>query len=121
MKRQIAVSKTDRQFLMKLFKVTERTVFNALALDNPSSDLRKKIRKAAMNRGGVVMVTSPEMETLHFADGTMYQTLPNGAHLEFYRDDNTGHVFYKGEEVAVYDNVTVSKIYEIQAQAADLR
>ena len=121
MKRQIAVSKADRQFLMKLFKVTERAVFNALALDKPGNDLHKRIRKAALNRGGVVMLTLPEMETLHFADGTMYQMLPNGAHLEFYRDDNTGHVFFKGEEVAVYDNVTVSKIYEIQEQAAALR
>ena len=47
MKRQIAVSKSDRQFLMKLFKVTERTVFNALALDKPGNDLHKRIRKAA--------------------------------------------------------------------------
>lgn len=121
MKRQIAVSKTDRQFLMRLFKVTERTVFNALALDKPSSDLRKKIRKAAMNRGGVVMVTSPEMETLHFADGTMYQMLSNGAHLEFYRNDGTGHIFFKGKEVASFENVTIPMIYEIQAQAAALR
>lgn len=121
MKRQIAVSKSDRQFLAKLFKVTERTVFKALTLDEPGNDLHKRIRKAAMNRGGVVMVTSPEGETLHFTDGTMYQMLSNGAHLEFYRDDNTGHVFYKGQEVAVYENVTVSKIYEIQAAAAALR
>lgn len=121
MKRQIAVSKTDRQFLMKLFKVTERTVFNALALDKPGNDLHKRIRKAAMNRGGVVMVTSPEKETFHDADGTMRQYLSNGAILEFYRTDGTGHIFFKGKEVASFENVTIPMIYEIQAQAAALR
>lgn len=121
MKRQIAVSKTDRQFLMKLFKVTERTVFNALALDKPGNDLHKRIRKAALNRGGVVMVSLPEMETFHDADGIMRQYLPNGAILEFSKIDSTGHVFYKGKEVASYENVTISKIYEIQEKAAALR
>ncbi len=121
MKRQIAVSKADRQFLMKQFKVTERTVFNALALDKPGNDLLNRIRKAAMNRGGVVMVTSPEMETFHDADGTMRQYLPNGAVLEFYRNDGTGHIFFKGREVASFENVTIPMIYEIQAQAVALR
>ena len=121
MKRQIAVSKADRHFLMKAFKVTERTVFNALALDKPETTLRKKIRKVAMERGGVMMVTLPAMETFHDADGTMRQYLPNGAILEFYREDGTGHIFFKGEEVAKFDNVDIPMIYSIQEQAASLR
>ena len=90
MKKQIAVSRADRQFLMKLFKVTERTVFNALSTKYEDNDLHKRIRKAALNRGGVLMVTLPMTETFHDADGTMRQYLPNGAVPEFYRSDGTG-------------------------------
>ncbi len=121
MKRQIAVSKADRQFLMKLFKVTERTVFNALALDKPGNDLHKRIRKAALNRGGVIMVSLPEMETFHDADGIMKQYMPNGAILEFSKKDGSGHVFFKGKEISTYENVTIPMIYEIQERAAALR
>lgn len=122
MKRQIAVSRADRHFLMKAFNVTERTVFNALALEKPATDLRKKIRKVAMERGGVLMVTLPAMETFHdTAEGIMRQYLPNGAILEFWREDGTGHIFFKGEEVARYSNVDVPMIYKIQKEAAALR
>lgn len=121
MKKQIAVSKADRQFLMKLFKVTERTVFNALALDKPGNDLHKRIRKAAMNRGGVIMTTIPAGEAIHFHDGTMRMDFDNGAILEFYRNDGTGHLFFKGKEVASYDNVPVRMIFEIKEQAAALK
>lgn len=121
MKKQIAVSKADRQFLMKLFKVTERTVFNALALDKPDNDLRKRIREVAMNRGGVVMTTIPAGEAIYFYDGTMRMDFDNGAILEFYRNDGTGHVYFKGKEVASYDNVPLQMIFEIKEQAAALR
>lgn len=121
MKKQIAVSRADRQFLMKLFKVTERTVFNALSTKYEDNDLHKRIRKAALNRGGVLMVTLPMTETFHDADGTMRQYLPNDAVLEFYRTDGTGHIFFRGKEVASFENVTIPMIYEIQERAAALR
>jgi len=121
MKKQIAVSKADREFLAKLFKVTVRTVFNALSTKYEDNDLHKRIRKAAMNRGGVVMVTLPAMETFHDADGIMRQYMPNGAILEFSKKDGSGHVYFNGKEISTYENVTIPMIYEIQERAAALR
>lgn len=122
MKSQIAVTKAVREALGKIFKVTERTVFNALS-DKYSVDngLHLRIRKAALEKGGTEMITLPMMRTFFDADNIMYNYLPNGAILEFYREDGTGHVFFKGQEVASYENVTVPMIYDIQEQAAALR
>ena len=121
MKKNIAISKETREKIAKLRGVTERTVFNALDLDRPGNRLHKVIRKDAMENGGVVMVYAPEAEMIHFADGTMYQPCANGAHVEFYRSDGTGHIFYRGKEVARFENVTIPMIYEIRAQAAALK
>lgn len=122
MKGQIAVTKSDRKMLEKIFDVTERTVFNALSSNfREDNVLHKKIRKAAIERGGVHMVTLPMMETFHDADGIMRQYLPNGAIVELSKTDGSGHVFFKGDEVASYENVSLSMIGEIQNQAAALR
>ena len=122
MEKQIAVTKEDRKKLEKIFNVTERTVFKALSAKyGTDNGLHKRIRKTALENGGIYMETLPMMETFHDADGTLRNYLPNGAVIEFYRVDNTGHIFFKGEEVDSFENVTISKIYEIQAQAAALR
>lgn len=42
---------------------------------NDGNDLAKKIRSLALQRGGIVMVEAPEMDTLHDADGYMRQYL----------------------------------------------
>lgn len=121
MKKNIAVSKESREKLAKIFDVTMRTVWNALNLDYPENDLIRRIRVAARKNGGVVMASLPAGEAIHFADGTMRMDLENGASLEFHRNDGSGHIFFKGDEVASFENVTVPMIYEIQAQAAALR
>lgn len=121
MKRNIAVSKETREKIAKIFKVTERTVFNALNLDYPETDIVKRIRIAAKQNGGVLMATIPAGEAIHFADGTMRMDFDNGAFCEFYRTDGTGHIFFKGEEVETYKHVNVSMIFEIKERAAALR
>lgn len=121
MRRNIAVSKESREKIAKTFGVTMRTVWNALNLDYPATDIIKRIRKAAIESGGVNMVSIPAKEAIHFADGTMRMDCENGAILEFYRKDGTGHIFFKGEEVATFDNVDVPMIYQIQEQASALR
>lgn len=120
-KREISVSKENREFLKKLFGCTEQTLYNSLDLQKPSSEMRKRIRKAALERGGEVMVTLREMETFHLADGTMVNVLPNGAELRFYRDDSHGEIWLKGELVERRENVNVQTIFEMQAQAAAMR
>ena len=110
---------------MNLFKVTGRTVDNALRFDaeRGNTDLARKIRKVAMEHGGIVMVVSPEAETLFDADGYMRQYLPNGVLLEFEKEAGNGgcNVYLKGDMVRRYDNVQVRDIPAIQNWAATLR
>ena len=125
MKRYIHIQKADREFILNLFKVTGRTVDNALRFDaeRGNTDLARKIRKVAMEHGGIVMVVSPEAETLFHADGYMRQYLPNGVLLEFEKEAGNGgcNVYLKGDMVRRYDNVQVRDIPAIQNWAATLR
>lgn len=125
MKRYIHIQKADREFILNLFKVTGRTVDNALRFDaeRGNTDLARKIRKVAMEYGGIVMVVSPEAETLFDADGYMRQYLPNGVLLEFEKEAGNGgcNVYLKGDMVRRYDNVQVRDIPAIQNWAATLR
>lgn len=125
MKRYIHIQKADREFILNLFKVTGRTVDNALRFDaeRGNTDLARKIRKVAMEHGGIVMVVSPEAETLFDADGYMRQYLPNGVLLEFEKEAGNGgcNVYLKGDMVRRYDSVQVRDIPAIQNWAATLR
>lgn len=90
--------------------------FNAIRFDDRrgETELARKVRKLAMERGGIVMVEIPEIETLHDADGYMRQYLPNDVLLEFSREDGGCDVFHKGMKVRHYENVLVRDIPEIQ-------
>lgn len=123
MKRYIHITKENREFLMKAFGVSRKTVQNAVMYDGErgESDLAKRIRKLALDRGGIPMVTSPEVETLHDYDNYMRQYFPNGAMLELSKKDASGDVFYKGENVKHYDHVAIQDIYAIQDYAQALK
>lgn len=122
-KRYIHIKKEDREFIMKAFKVTERTVFNAIRFDEKrgNSDLAKRIRKLAMERGGIVMTVIPDIETLFDSDRYMRQYLPNGVLLEYCYDDGGCDVFHKGEKVRRYENVDIRYIPNIQNWARALK
>lgn len=123
MKKYIHITKEDRMFIMKALGVTERTVFNAIRFDSKRGDteLARKIRKLAMERGGIVMVEIPEIESLFDADGYMRQYLPNNTILEFSFENGGCDVFHKGEKVRHYENVVVSNIKNIQNWALALK
>ena len=124
MKRYIHIMKADREFIMSAFGVTGKTVQNALRFDEErgNTDLAKRIRKLAMDRGGIVMTVSPEVETLHDSDGYMRQYFPNGAELEFSKKEDCGcDVLHKGKVVRHYDRVMLSDIAAIQEYASGLR
>lgn len=77
--RAIEVTTKTRQELAKVFDCTERMVWKALTWDS-DTPLARKIRVAAIEKGGRVMNWVPECETIHCtADGTMHQTFENGA------------------------------------------
>lgn len=124
MKKYIHVTKEVRQELAKVFKVGDRAVWNALNYDKERGETEraKRIRTFALQKGGIVMVTKPEVETLHDSDDYMRQYFPNGVELEFSKKDDAGcDVLYKGEVVRHYDNVMVSDIAAIQKYASELR
>ena len=119
-KRYIHITKADRDFIAKALNVTEKTVYNAIRFDDRrgNSELSAKIRKLAMDRGGIVMVVIPEIETFHDYDNVMRQY---GALIELDRNDGSGQVIFKGETVKTYEHVMVADINQIQAFASALR
>lgn len=119
-RREIVVTKEDRAFLMKLFGVTNQTLYTALNLGNPEVGLRGRIRKAALERGGEVMVTLREVETIHDADNKMVQSFQNGATLEVDKGTGDVRIFHKGKEVAMFENIKLSRLYDIQMMARNL-
>lgn len=123
MKKYIHIKKEDRVFIAKVFGITERSVFNAIRFDDRrgETELARKVRKLALERGGIVMVELPEMETMHDADGYMRQYLPNGVLLEFSRKDGGCDVFYNGKKVRRYEDVAVKEIPDIQKWATTLK
>lgn len=123
MKKYIHVTKENREGLVRIFGVSDRMVWNALTFDaaKGGSDLAKRIRKAALERGGIVMVEVPEVETLHDADGYIRQYLPNGAMLEIGKDDGRCVVLFRGERVREFEDVPVRQLEGIQEWAMTLR
>lgn len=119
----IHLRKADRDFIVKAFGVSERTVLNAIFFDEKrgNSDTAKRIRKLAMERGGIVMTVAPEIETFHDSDMVMRQYCPNGALIELDKKSGTGDVLFKGERAGHYEDVSLRDIEEIQAFASALK
>lgn len=89
MKRYIVVTEAVKVGLQKQFKVGERSVHNALTYDarRGHSYTAKRIREAALKNDGVAMADGClEMETIHFADGTMKHFFPRGTVMTVYRN-----------------------------------
>lgn len=120
-KRMIAVSREVREELERMFKVTMRTVFKALAYDSETSYIQRRIRKMAIMKGGVVMNELPELETFHdTATGWMRQYTANGAIIELSKETGEGHVYHNGVERLSYEHIMVTDIPKIQREAAAL-
>ena len=122
MKKYIHIQKSDREFIAKAFKVSKRTVYNAIHFEdmNEGNDLARKIRTLALERGGIVMVEAPELETLHDADDYMRQYIGDVL-LEFSKTEPVCDVYKKGVKVRHFDNVMTSDIRGIQDWASGLR
>lgn len=122
-KRVIEVTKETRDFLQKAFKVSQPMVWYALTFDEKrgQSDLAKRIRNLALQKGGVVMNIGPEMETIHSADGRIRQYFPHDVLLEA-DTCSTGlvAVYKKGELQRSWDNPGVSELDGIQNWAMSL-
>lgn len=123
MKKRIDTTKEMRQKAMKVFKVTEQTVFNAICFDSRrgGTDRAKRIRSYILQNGGIVMVELPEVETIHDSDGYMRQYFPNGAVIEI--DKNTGDtaIYFSGERIVSFDNVFIWQLELLQVVAGNMK
>ena len=111
-KRVIEVTKETRDFLQQAFDVTGTMVWYALNFDEKrgQSDLAKRIRNLALQKGGVVLNIGPEIETIHSADGRMRQYFPHDILLEAdTRCTGLVAVYKKGELQRSWDNPGVGK------------
>nr|DAM86023.1 MAG TPA: hypothetical protein [Caudoviricetes sp.] len=119
MEKQVAVTKENRDFLAKAFNVTPQMVWLSLTYQK-DTELARRIRSLAIKRGGVIVNTLPECETIHDADGYMRQYFPNGALVEC--NKKTGHVdiIWQGTAIHGFNNVTISELYSIQDMAQKL-
>ena len=120
MKKFIEVSDEVRHHLEKVFDVGAKTVYNALNYVG-DSDLCRRIRVHALQRGGVVMVVQPEMETIHTSRGMMRQTFPNGAMIDVDLHDGRLELRHNGVLRSVVERgCTVMELYVLQELAASL-
>lgn len=123
MEKFITATKETRELITKAFRgISRQTLWRALHFEDMAkgTDTERRIRKMALNRGGVVMVVTPEMETMHDADGFMRQYFPNEAMIEADKTTGTVTLFFKGEPVAQYEKPLISDLLDIQERAKSL-
>ena len=115
MKRVITVTRSQREFLAKAFGVTKEMVSYALNFHpvKGHSDLAKKIRSLAVQRGGFELVTAPASEVVHDADGVMRQYFENGWMWE--ADKNTGLLVVLDEKGNLKKSIENAKVADIDA------
>lgn len=119
MEKYIAVTKETREYLCKLFNTTRQSVWRALYFDKRAGDTltARKIRKAAQERGGILMAVCPMVETMHDADGYMRQYFPNGVMVECNKETGRVEIIQDGVVVEGFDDVTINELPRIQAAA----
>lgn len=115
MKRVITVTRSQREFLAKAFGVTKEMVSYALNFHpvKGQSDLAKKIRSLAVQRGGFELVTAPASEVVHDADGVFKQYFENGWMWE--ADKNTGLLVVLDEKGNLKKSIENAKVADIDA------
>lgn len=123
MKKYIKLDEKEKQWIMSAFEISRVMVNYALGFDKKrgNSDLAKRIRQLALQRGGVLVNELPVFETIHNSNGVMRQTFPNGA--EIMVDTSAGFVDLhdkKGTLVKALNECSVKQLYELQELAASL-
>ena len=122
MKKFIQLSREDRDFIAKAFGITDRMVNKGIYYES-DSELAKKIRTLALQRGGVIMNVVPEVETIHDAGGFMKQRFANGMQLFVSKETGLVTLWEKDstDPIKGWDNPTITEFEKIQRLAAQLR
>lgn len=124
MKKVISVTRENREFLQKAFSVTNAMVTYALSFHPKwgQSDLAKKIRRLAVQRGGFLLVSAPASEVVHDHEGVMRQYFDNGWMWE--GDTHTGALTVKNEKdeaVTWIEHATIKDIETVQATMGQMK
>lgn len=119
-RKQIEVTKEVRNEIKAAFKCSNMAIWRALSftLDTP---LSLRIRKFAKQKGGVLLLLTPAVETIHDKDGYMRQYFENGAMIE--ADKSTGRVQVMNKDGKVCRDVehcSIEQLYVEQAFAERL-
>lgn len=120
MKRYIDVTSQVRKALIDVFKVDVKTIYNALNF-REDSPLAKRIRKHALQRGGVDMVAVDTFDCIHDAEGVMTQLMPNGAVIKINRNTGDATVYYNGKPRIHVENIRIREIAALQESAMALK
>jgi len=94
-------------------------VYKALSFGT-NSDLARKIRTVALEKGGQIILTIPEYETIHDAKGMMSQIFPNGAKIEVNKNTGDTVVIHKDKVRAKVHNISIRQLYALQEFAAGI-
>jgi hypothetical protein len=118
-RKQIEVSKQTREMLVKTFKTTNVSVWRALAYRD-NSPKSQRIRRAAELNGGVLLMLTPAMETMHDAGGFLRQYFPNDVLIEANKKTGRVELLKRGEVVKSWDGIALSQFSEIHNEALAL-
>ena len=98
MKREIRISSVLRHQLVEEFGTTAKTVYQALHYMG-GSELLEGIRKAALERGGQVVIIAPEESVLVDMGDRFVQHYRSGARLEFDKETGNALLYNKDGEL----------------------
>jgi hypothetical protein len=124
MKKYIKLDEKEKQWIMSAFEISRVMVNYALGFDKKrgNSDLAKRIRQLALQRGGVLVNELPVFETIHnTVAGEMIQPFENGAKLVLVWATGSLKIFNKKGELCrdIHIN-TIEELTNAQCFAAAL-
>jgi hypothetical protein len=119
-KRHLEVSSEARREIQKALKCSHMAMWRALFL-NLKTDLSRRIRKMAKEKGAVNMITLPEFETIHTYDGKMIQTFPNGVVITVVMETEDCIVEKDTKIIRRVEKIRISELEKLQLEVAALR
>ncbi len=118
-KKQIEVSKQVRDMLVRTFNTTTVSVWRALSYRD-NSPKSQRIRCAAEQNGGVLLLLTPAMETIYDAQGYMRQYFPNDVLIEADKNSGRCDLLKRGKVVKSWEDITIKQLEAIQQEAVQL-
>lgn len=119
-RRKLEVSRQAHSEIQAELKCSNMAMWRALSFQKKTigTAMSKRIIKMAKDRGGRVMVTLPECETIHTHDHHMVQTFSNGAVLDIHVPTGECKVTHNGKEIKTLTLVTIPELEQLQEEIA---